>query len=61
MDRQRRPSWHRGSADLLRYGPALAYEEQIRRALIVLFTIAFFAAGVAGLFGAFLSKVFPIK
>ncbi len=46
---------------VLRYGPALAFEEQIRRALIVLFTIAFFAAGVAGLFGAFLSKVFPIK
>ncbi len=46
---------------VLRYGPALAYEEQIRRALIVLFSIAFFAAAVAGLFGAFLTKVFPIR
>ena len=46
---------------VVRYGPALAYEEKIRRALIVLFSIAFFAAAVAGLFGAFLSKVFPIR
>jgi hypothetical protein len=44
-----------------RYGAALAYEENIRRALIVLFTIAFLAAAVAGLFGAFLTKVFPIR
>ena len=46
---------------VLRYGPALAHEEQIRRSLIVLFTIAFLAAAVAGLFGAFLTKVFPIR
>ena len=46
---------------VLRYGPDLAHEEQIRRALIALFTIAFFSAAVAGLFGAFLTKVFPIR
>lgn len=44
-----------------RYGTALAYEDKIRRALIVLFSIAFLAAAVAGLFGAFLTKVFPIR
>lgn len=46
---------------VLRYGPKLAYEEQIRRALVVLFTIAFAAAGVAGLFGAFINKIAPIR
>ncbi len=43
------------------YGQKLAEEEKIRQALIVLFTIAFVAAGVAGLFGAFLNKVAPIR
>lgn len=44
-----------------RYGPKLADEDKIRQALIVLFTTAFAAAGVAGLFGAFLNKVAPIR
>jgi len=46
---------------VLRYGSKLAYEEKIRQALIILFTIAFVAAGVAGLFGAFINKVAPIR
>ncbi len=46
---------------VVRYGSGLANEDKIRRALIVLFTIAFGAAGVAGIFGAFLTKVAPIR
>ncbi len=45
---------------VLRYGTKLAHDAKIRQALIVLFTIAFVAAGVAGLFGAFINKVAPI-
>jgi hypothetical protein len=41
------------------YGPRLAGEPRVRRALIVLFVLAFAAAGVAGLFGAFINKVAP--
>lgn len=46
---------------VVRYGARLANEEKIRQALMVLFTLAFFAAGVAGLFGAFINKVAPIR
>ena len=46
---------------VIRYGSKLAHEEKIRQALIVLFTIAFVTAGVAGLFGAFINKVAPIR
>jgi len=46
---------------VVRYGPKLANEEKIRRALIVLFTLAFFATAVAGLFGAFINKIAPIR
>ena len=46
---------------VVRYGSGLANEDKIRRALIVLFTIAFGAAGVAGIFGAFLTKVAPTR
>lgn len=42
------------------YGIQLARHDQIRKAAIVLFVLAFVAAGVAGLFGAFLNKVAPI-
>jgi hypothetical protein len=44
-----------------RYGPRLANEPKIRQSLVVLFTIAFLSAAVAGLFGAFLNKVAPIR
>ena len=46
---------------VIRYGSKLAHEEKIRQALIVLFTIAFVTAGVAGLFGALINKVAPIR
>ena len=41
------------------YGPRLAREEGVRRALIALFVFAFACAAVAGLFGAFINKVAP--
>lgn len=45
---------------VVRYGPRLAEAQQIRLALLVLFTMAFLTAGVAGLFGALITKVAPI-
>ncbi|HEY6201686.1 MAG TPA: hypothetical protein VI056_01460 [Candidatus Limnocylindria bacterium] len=42
------------------YGPRLAREPGMRRVLMALFIIAFAAAGVAGLFGAFINKAAPI-
>lgn len=46
---------------VVRYGPKLAEEPKIRQALIVLFALAFFTAGVAGVFGAFINKMAPIR
>ncbi len=43
------------------YGARLVREERMRRLALVLFTTAFFAAGVAGLFGAFINKAAPIR
>ncbi len=43
------------------YGPQLVKEQKLRRTLLWLFVLAFAAAGVAGLFGAFLNKVAPIR
>lgn len=45
---------------ITRYRLQLAENVQIRRAAIVLLTFAFFAAGVAGLFGALINKAAPI-
>lgn len=45
---------------VLRYGDDLANNPQLRKALLVLFVLAFFAAGVAGLFGAFITKAAPV-
>lgn len=45
---------------VLYYGAQLAREHGLRKAVTVLFVIAFAAAGVAGLFGAFINKVAPI-
>lgn len=42
------------------YGPRLAEKDQIRRAALALLTIAFAAAAVAGILGAFLNKLAPI-
>jgi hypothetical protein len=44
-----------------KYGARLARNDQMRRAIIVLFTIAFLTAAVAGLFGAFINKAAPIR
>jgi hypothetical protein len=42
------------------YGPRLAFEPGIRRLLIWVFVAAFVIAGIAGLFGALITKVAPI-
>jgi hypothetical protein len=41
------------------YGPRLAREPAVRKALMWLFFVSFAAAGVAGMFGAFLNKIAP--
>ncbi len=43
------------------YGPRLAADRKLRRITLALFVTAFAAAAVAGLFGAFLNKVAPIR
>lgn len=43
-----------------RYGARLTREDKIRRAVIVIFTLAFLTAAVTGLFGAFINKAAPI-
>ncbi len=43
------------------YGARLIRHQAVRRALMVMFVGAFAAAGVAGLFGAFINKVAPIR
>jgi hypothetical protein len=43
------------------YREDLANRQDVRRAALVLFTIAFLTAGVAGIFGAFINKVAPIR
>ena len=45
---------------VLRYGVQLANEPRLRRVLLVLFSLAFLCAAVAGLFGAFITKTAPI-
>ena len=43
------------------YGPRLARENRMRKRALALFVGAFAAAGVAGLFGAFINKAAPIR
>jgi hypothetical protein len=43
-----------------RYGDRIAQDAKMRQALIVLFILAFIAAGIAGMFGAFITKAAPI-
>jgi hypothetical protein len=45
---------------VLYYGSQLVRRGEIRRAAIIFFTLAFIAAGVAGLFGAFITKAAPV-
>jgi hypothetical protein len=42
------------------YGAQLARRGEIRRAVMIFFTLAFLAAGAAGLFGAFITKAAPV-
>jgi len=43
------------------YGAQLARRGEIRRAVMIFFTLAFLAAAAAGLFGAFITKVAPVS
>ena len=43
------------------YGIRLAEKNQLRKAALVLFTVTFLAAAIAGSFGAFLNKIAPIQ
>ena len=43
------------------YGTQIADDGRLRRAALWLFVLAFAAAGVAGIFGAFLNKVAPVR
>jgi uncharacterized membrane protein YfcA len=43
------------------YGPSLAKKVGERRALMVFFVVAFAAAAAAGMFGAFINKVAPLR
>jgi hypothetical protein len=43
-----------------RYGARLSREPALRRALLVLLTIAFIAAAIAGLYGALITKAAPV-
>jgi hypothetical protein len=44
-----------------RYGDQIADNPKLRNALIILFVLAFVAAGIAGLFGAFITKAAPLS
>lgn len=46
---------------VIRYGLKIANDAQIRRALLTLFVLAFCAAGIAGLFGALITKAAPVQ
>ncbi|MCG3210261.1 MAG: hypothetical protein FOGNACKC_03892 [Anaerolineae bacterium] len=43
-----------------RYGAQLAENDKLRKSLIILFVLAFAAAAIAGLFGAFITKAAPM-
>jgi hypothetical protein len=43
-----------------RYGDKIAQYPKLRNALLILFVVSFAAAGIAGLFGAFITKAAPI-
>ena len=43
------------------YGRRLAHDTRLRYATIILFVLAFAAAGVAGVLGAFINKAAPIR
>jgi hypothetical protein len=43
------------------YGPRLIKHQGLRRVLMIMFVAAFAIAGVAGVFGAFINKIAPIR
>lgn len=43
------------------YGPRLVSNEKLRRVLIYFFLAAFITAAIAGVFGAFINKVAPVR
>ncbi len=43
-----------------KYGPQLVENEKLRKIVIVLFILAFATAGIAGLFGALITKAAPL-
>jgi hypothetical protein len=43
------------------YGPILAKKPNERRAILIFFVVAFLAAAIAGIFGAFINKIAPIR
>jgi hypothetical protein len=43
------------------YGPALAKKAGERRTLMLFYLIAFGTAAIAGVFGAFINKVAPLR
>ncbi|MEW5938280.1 MAG: hypothetical protein AB1750_01345 [Chloroflexota bacterium] len=43
------------------YGPKLANEPRIRRSVMWFFVVAFATAAAAGMFGAFINKVAPVR
>ena len=45
---------------IIRYGLRLANMPKVRQAVLTLFVIAFAAAGIAGLFGALITKAAPV-
>lgn len=45
---------------VLHYGDRIADTPKLRSALIILFVLAFASAGIAGLFGAFITKAAPL-
>ena len=42
-------------------GRTLANESRIRQTMLILLTVSFFCAAVAGLFGAFINKMAPVR
>jgi hypothetical protein len=43
------------------YGASLIRRGDVRRGVLIFFTLAFVAAGVAGMFGAFITKAAPVS
>lgn len=44
---------------IIKYGPRLLRDEKVRKATVLLFTLAFVTAGIAGMLGALINKVSP--